>query len=154
MRRAKVVLCVALVGCIGVGATGCGVFDLLTAASGATKLFGGQASGVTSSEWMMMSRTAAGAAGVPALALSDTEAAAIADFLSQNNINDLSTIGDQNPNDLEGLTELAQAFQERAGDQYDLTDPQDAEQFFQDYGQELGQALAGALQGFGVQIPT
>ena len=157
MKATKLGCCVVLVVCVSVGTAGCGIFDLITAGMAAAKLFGGAASDVTAAEWELMTRTAANAVGQPDLALSSTEAAAIAQFLADNNIDDLGAIGDTD--DLQGLDDLADAFQSRADEiagagVYDLNDPDDAEAFFEAYGQELADGLAETLADLGIEIPN
>jgi len=155
MKTMKCGLCVVLVMCISVSTAGCGVFDLITAVTAAAKLFGGAASEVTQSEWELLSRTAADLAGDPDLALTSDEAAAVTQFLSENNINDFTAINDTE--DLQGLGALATAFQGKADaiageGTYDLTDPDDAEAFFEAYGQELGEGLAEVAADLGFDI--
>ncbi|MFH1417044.1 MAG: hypothetical protein ABII12_01985 [Planctomycetota bacterium] len=151
MKSAKVALCIVLVGCIGIGTAGCGVFDLISLATTAMKL-NGNASAVSSAEWQLLSRTAADAAGVPGLALSAEEAAALAAFLALNGINDFGDLGNTN-GPPEGLADLAAAFQARAGGDYDLSTEEGAQRFFEDYGEELMNGLAQLLADFGFVPP-
>ncbi len=151
MKSAKVVLCVVLAGCIGISTTGCGIFDLISLATTAMKL-DGSASTVTGAEWQLLSATAADTTGEAALALSAEEAAALAAFLAENNIDDFGDLGDMGaPPD--GLDDLAAAFQERAGTDYDLTTEAGAEQFFQDYGEDLMGGLQQLLADYGFEPP-
>ncbi len=154
MRSTKVFICVVLAGCIGIGTAGCGVSDLISLATSAMKL-DGSASSVTGAEWELLSSTAANAAGVPALALSTEEAAALAAFLALNNIDDFGNMGNMDaPPD--GLDDLAAAFQARAdatGTTYDLTTEEGVEQFFQDYGEDLMAGLQQLLTDFGFVPP-
>lgn len=155
MKGSKFGICVVLIGCITTGTVGCGIFDfigdLVSVGTAAAKLFGGEANAVTANEWEALSGAAATAAGNSNLALSNTESAAVAAFLSQNNINDLSSI--DSAQGLQGLDELAAAFQERAGDEYDLTTQAGADQFFEDYGEELAQGLEETLAELGIDLP-
>ncbi len=152
MKVVKLRICLALVLCLSLATAGCGVFDLLTAAGAAGKLFGGSASEVTSNEWQVLSRTAADLAGTPDLALSVTEADAVSSFLETNGIDSFDSM--DAIQDLQGLEDLATAFQERAGADYDLSTAEGAQDFFEDYGADLATGLMDTLSSFGVDVGT
>ncbi len=86
MKSNRTASCVLLAGCLVFGAGGCGTFDLLAVLGAMAKINGGEASKVTAAEWQLLSRTAADLAESPELALTASQAEALAYFLSANGI--------------------------------------------------------------------
>ncbi|MBN2561819.1 MAG: hypothetical protein JXQ75_12900 [Phycisphaerae bacterium] len=157
MRKTRIGICIVLVSCMAVGTTGCGIFDLFTLAGAVIKFASGSVGELNSSEWQIVTKTAADATGIPGLALSPVEADAIVTFFDANNVNtldDIQGLADGGAVDLQGLSELATAFQaradEQAGEPVDFQDPQQVEEFLQGFADALGEALQGVLAGLGI----
>lgn len=154
MRSKKMGVVVLLVAALGVGSTGCGTFEIFTLASAAGKLANNQVGALTAAEWQLLSTTGANLAATPELALSGSEAEAIVDFLAANGYASFNDIA-SNPPSQESLSALAQAFAGRATEAgLDLTNPDDVEEFFEQYLRDLGEGLRNMLAGIGVQIPV
>ncbi len=151
MKVARISICTLMTVGIAFGATGCGVFDeMLTLASGATKLASGQTGDLTANEWEVMSGMAASLGGDSALALSTTEAQALVDFFAVNDVDDFSDF-DNASEDLQGLNDLATAFASRAdGQDVDFEDPEAVQEFFQSYLRDIGESLQSALSDLGI----
>lgn len=142
MKKARIVMVFVLAAGVGVAASGCGTVELMTLASATAKLAAGDVGELTPAEWEVLTSTAADATGQPGLALTPEEAAALVAFLDANNIqsvDDFNNFDISNPP--QGLDDLATAFSSRYPD-VNWDDPDAVNQWFEQYGQEIADALA------------
>ncbi len=133
-KSGRRLVCFVMVGCLTAGAAGCDVFALISAAA---KLSSGQIGDLTADELRVLSQAGADfinsqTPGAGAQPLTQAQAQAIADFLDANNVQsemDLQNLimqAQTDPGSVQGLVELAQAFQ-GSGDSFDANSPTEEE---------------------------
>ncbi len=126
MLKRRYAVCVMMLGALTFGAAGC---DLFSIPSALAKLANCEIGALTAAEFKALSQVAADAINsqdpsAGATALTDAQAQAIVNFLAANNVlncEDLENLFDQaaqDPGSIQGLAELAAAFQE-TGDTFD-----------------------------------
>ncbi|MCG8404772.1 MAG: hypothetical protein MI923_06195 [Phycisphaerales bacterium] len=157
MNSRKLKVCTLLTAMLAVSVTGCFGDNILSAGA---KVAGGQISSLTAGEIQILSQTvndilASENPGFEPVELTETQAQALTDFFSANELNTfedfetLSQTAQSDPDSIQGLDELAEAFADAGSDlDPDNLDPNDLDEILQSIFGGLG--VGGGTGGGGV----